>query len=178
MRLGGVDKAFVRLHDRPLIEHVLERLRPQVGSRIAISANQDPGRFAAYPFPVLADAPADAGRGPLAGVVAGLGWAETIGAGSLLTIPVDTPLFPADLARRLAPAPAVACHGGRQHHLAALWPADFRAALAGFLEQSRSWRVRDALALCGARRVDFTADTDPFANINTPEDLAEIAQRC
>lgn len=173
-RFGGADKAFLPLAGRPLIEHVLARLRPQAGP-IALSANGDPSRFAAYALPVLPDPAEFAACGPLAGVLAGLLWAQAQGACWLLTIPVDTPCFPPDLAARLAPGPAVAVHGGRQHHLAALWPAAFAAGLAGFLRQDRLWRVRDALSLCGARQVGFAGAQDPFRNLNRPEDLAALA---
>ena len=169
-RFGGVDKAFVSLHGRPLLEHVLERLRPQA-SPIAISANGNPARFAAYGLKVLADAPEFAACGPLAGVAAGLAWAAGQGADWLLTMPVDTPAFPLTLAADLSPGPAVAVYEGRQHHLTALWPVSFGAGLEDFLRRDAKYKVRDALALCGARQVAFTSARDPFANLNSPEDL-------
>ncbi|MBU6419592.1 MAG: molybdenum cofactor guanylyltransferase [Proteobacteria bacterium] len=172
-RFGGADKAFVSLHGRPLIEHVLERLRPQV-SAMAISANGDPSRFAAYGLPVLADAPEFSACGPLAGVAAGLRWAAAQGVEWLLTMPVDTPLFPLTLAADLSPGPSVAVYEGRQHHLAALWPVEFLPGLEDFLRRDVKYKVRDALALCGARQVDFTSPTDPFANLNSPQDLATV----
>jgi len=170
-RLGGVDKAFLPLRGRPLIDHVVLRLAPQV-AHVAISANGMLSRFDTYGFPVLADAPDHVGKGPLAGVAAGLAWAQGAGADALLTIPVDTPFVPADFCQALQPAPAVACHAGRQHHLAALWRVDFLPALAAFLKKPGSYKVRDALALMGARAVNFPGDMDPFLNINTPADLA------
>ncbi len=172
-RFGGADKAFVSLHGRPLVEHVLERLRPQA-SPIAISANGSPARFAAYGLPVLADAPEFSACGPLAGVAAGLAWAQGAGAEWLLTMPVDTPFFPLTLAVALSPGPAVAVYAGRQHHLAALWPVAFRPGLEDFLRRDTKYKVRDALALCGARQVAFTTPRDPFANLNSPQDLSDF----
>ncbi len=174
-RLGGADKALVDLAGRSLAEHLLARLAPQAGP-IAISANGDPARFAAFGLPVLPDG-ALAGKGPLAGVAAGLAWAAACGAGALLTVPVDTPFIPRDLAARLAPAPAVAVYGGRQHHLVASWPVAFLAALSQFLAASGDHRVRDALALAGARPVAFAGPDDPFLNINTPADHAAAGVR-
>ena len=170
-RFGGTDKAFVSLHGRPLIEHVLERLLPQASS-IAISANCDPSRFAAYGLKVIADAPAFAGCGPLAGVAAGLRWAADEGAEFLLTMPVDTPFFPRTLATDLSPGPSVAVYAGRQHHLASLWPSAFLPELEDFLRRDTKYKVRDALALCGARTVSFVSPRDPFANLNSPQDLS------
>jgi molybdopterin-guanine dinucleotide biosynthesis protein A len=171
-RLGGVDKAFVALGGRPLVEHLLARLAPQV-REIGISANAEPGRFATFGLPVLPDR--WVGKGPLAGIAAGLGWAASIGAAGMLSVPVDTPFIPDDLLLRLTPAPSVAMYAGRQHHLVALWPVAFLPALEGFLAAPGAYKVRDALALCGARQVGFGGERDPFLNINTPEDLAAAA---
>ena len=180
-RFGGADKALLALSGRPLIAHVLERLRPQA-DLIALSANGDPARFAAYGLPVLADAPEFAGCGPLAGVAAGLRWAAGQGAAGqgvagqgvefLLTMPVDTPFFPPTLAADLSPGPSVAVYAGRQHHLVSLWPVAFLPGLEEFLRRDAKYKVRDALGLCHARQVNFTAPQDPFANLNSPEDLS------
>jgi len=168
-RLGGVDKAFVALGGQTLIAHLLGRLAPQVAP-IAISANGDASRFDDFGLKVLPDELA--GRGPLAGVAAGLEWATEIGAEALLTVPVDTPFIPPDLLERLAPGPSVAMYAGRQHHLVALWPVAFLPGLERFVAAPGAYKVRDALTLCGARQVEFEGESDPFVNINTPEDLA------
>jgi molybdenum cofactor guanylyltransferase len=173
-RMGGADKAFLTLHGKPLIAHVLSRLAPQA-TRIAISANGDPARFAAYGLPVLPDT--NPGAGPLAGVASGLRWAAAIGAEALATLPVDTPGIPADLLAQLAPAPSVAVYRGRQHHLVALWPTDFLPALENFLSKPGKFMVRDALTLCAARQVAFDTEEDPFLNLNTQEDLAQAQTR-
>jgi molybdopterin-guanine dinucleotide biosynthesis protein A len=169
-RFGGADKAFVDLAGQPLIVHLLARLQPQVQD-IAISANGDSDRFAEFDLKVLPDG-IHAGKGPLAGVAAGLVWAKAIGAESLLTVPVDTPFIPPDLLRRLMPAPAVAVWQGRQHHLVAFWPVDMLPQLEAFLHEPGRYKVRDALALCDARQVVFGEAADPFLNINTAADLA------
>ena len=39
-RMGGVDKGLVQWHNKALIDHVIEKIRPQV-SHIAISANRN-----------------------------------------------------------------------------------------------------------------------------------------
>ena len=53
-RMGGTDKALMPLAGRPMLAHALARLAPQV-PLLAISANGDPARFAAFGLPVLAD---------------------------------------------------------------------------------------------------------------------------
>jgi molybdenum cofactor guanylyltransferase len=169
-RLGGVDKAFLRLGGQPLITHLLARLMPRA-EKIAISANGDATRFDEFGLDVLPDGPLR-GKGPLAGVAVGLEWAAQQGADSLVTIPVDTPFIPTNLIDRLTPAPTVAVYQDRQHHLVAHWKTSDITRLHEFLATPGAYKVRDFLTICGARQVPFEGIADPFLNINTPEDLA------
>ena len=98
-RMGGVDKGLQPFHGVPLALHALRRLQPQVGS-VLLSANRNLDSYAAFGAPVCPDALGDY-PGPLAGFLAGL---AHCGTPWLLTVPCDTPLFPADLALRLAAA--------------------------------------------------------------------------
>ena len=165
----------MELAGKPLLAHVLARLAPQVG-HVAISANGAPARFADFGLKVISDGDF-AITGPLAGVAAGLAWAASLGAEALLTVPVDTPFIPLDLARRLSPAAAVASWQGRQHHLVALWPVSLLPRLLALPAAPRGPRVRDALALGQARAVVFDTAEDPFLNINTPAELAAAEAR-
>src|SRR5215216_36271 len=94
-RMGGGDKSLVRLGGRPLIAHVLDRLTRQA-SAVAISANGDPARFAEFGLPVLPDT-VPGYLGPLAGLLAGMQWAQSLGATHILSMPTDTPFFPENL---------------------------------------------------------------------------------
>lgn len=179
-RMGGVDKPLLRLAGRPILAHILDRLAGQAAP-IAISANGDPARFAAFGLPVLPDG-GPMGQGPLAGLLAGLNWAAGQGADVLLTVPGDTPFIPADLVATLAPAPSRAASLGRAHHLLALWPIAARAPLHDLLSHPGPRSVGAFGDRIGMRPVDFpamdgpTGPYDPFLNINTPDDLAK-AQR-
>lgn len=140
-------------------------------AEIAISANGDPSRFAAFGRPVLGDGPF-AGEGPLAGILAGLEWAFRIGATALLTVPGDTPFVPRGLAAALSPAPACAASAGQIHYLVALWPIEVRVTLREHLSRPGARHVARFAEAIGMRRVDFPpAAWDPFLNVNTPADL-------
>ena len=69
-RMGGADKGLIKLGGKPMLAHVIERLRPQCAT-LALSANGDPARFASSRIPVVADA-MEGSAGPLAGLLAGL----------------------------------------------------------------------------------------------------------
>ena len=168
-RMGGADKALLILEGRPLIQHVIERLSPQVID-LAISGQPAHARFG---LPVLPDAQAER-LGPLAGVSAGLAWAAGIGVDHLVTAAVDTPFLPCDLVPRLQMASEG--HGGMalavtdegQHPTFALWPVSHAERLAGLLAAGER-RMR--VAAEGAGQARFTDET-AFFNINRPEDLA------
>ncbi|MGA9866360.1 MAG: NTP transferase domain-containing protein, partial [Acetobacteraceae bacterium] len=84
-RMGGGDKPLLEVGGRPMLIRVLDALAAEA-AEVAISANGDPARFAAYGRPVLGDG-AFIGCGPLAGVLAGLDWAFSQGGQVLLTVP-------------------------------------------------------------------------------------------
>lgn len=180
-RMGGGDKGLRVVAGMRLIDRVVARLGPQCAP-LAINANGDPARWAELGLPVLPDSLPDH-PGPLAGVLAGLDWAATLGAPAIVTAAADTPFFPADLVARLrAAAPpsglvlaASPDATGRvhRHPTFGLWPVslrdDLRAALTGGLRKIVIWTDSHAAATA-----EFPADPfDPFFNINTPDDIAE-----
>jgi molybdopterin-guanine dinucleotide biosynthesis protein A len=170
-RMGGGDKPLLTVGDRSMLAAVVAALDLP---NIAISANGDPGRFTSFGLPVLADG-AFGGHGPLAGLLAGLEWAQGLGMTALLTAPGDTPLLPRRLAKRLAPPPGCAQSLGRRHHLVALWPVGCAGALHDLLSAPGPRRVSLFAERIGMRYVDFEVQTtDPFANVNTPDELAQV----
>lgn len=186
-RRYGANKAFMPLAGQSLINHVLGRVVSQVDG-LLISAGGDP-RFAALGFPVVNDTlhERDGGQaGPLAGILAALDWLaeHRPDAEWLATFSVDTPLLPADLVARLRAAAArqgapLACGrcGGRLHPLLALWSLHLRGDLrAALLRGERA--VHRVIEGQGAAVVDFAGEPfDPFVNINTPADLAEVERQ-
>ncbi|ARC89288.1 molybdenum cofactor guanylyltransferase MobA [Rhodovulum sp. MB263] len=181
-RLGGVDKALLRLGDETLLARAVARLGPQV-EMLALSANGPEAAYRAAGLgredAVLPDPP-PGDQGPLAGVLAGLDWARAGGADWLVTAAVDTPFLPCDLVPRLLLAAetagtgmAIAASGGRRHPTAALWPVGFREALAA--ELAGGLRRLGAFGVArGAALAEFPVGPgpDPFFNINTAGDLA------
>ncbi len=180
LRMGGGDKSLVMLGGRPLIAHVIERVRPQVADLI-INAGGNVDRFGDFGLDVVADT-VGGHAGPLAGVLTGLEWLaeKRPEAGWLLSVPADTPFLPADLVRRLMDAlidggadMACARSIGRIHPVIGIWPSSMagdlrRAIVDEGLRKARAWTARYRVA-----HVEFNAaPVDPFFNVNRPEDLA------
>jgi molybdopterin-guanine dinucleotide biosynthesis protein A len=187
-RMGGGDKARIRIGNATILERVVERLAPQCG-RIIINANGDPARFADTGLMVVADSIPDF-AGPLAGILAGLDWtaANVPGCEWLASVPGDCPFVPRDLVTRLheartaAGVPLACARSGEwRHPVAGLWPVslreDLRRAISDEgLRKIEVWTERHGIALAN------WADTpvDPFFNVNTPDDAAraeEIAKQ-
>ena len=100
-RMNGVDKGLVLLQQKPLIAHVIARLKPQV-DEIFINANREIAQYEAFGLPVLKDEN-EGFLGPLAGFSLGLQHAKH---DYVLTVPCDSPLLPLDLVERLLNAMA------------------------------------------------------------------------
>ncbi len=185
-RMGGGDKCLRLLAGRPMLSHVIDRVRPQV-EQLIINANGDADRFGAFGLPVVAD-PVDGFAGPLAGVLAGMRWvaANAPQARWVLSVPSDAPFLPADLATRLQAALqeapdskiAMARSAGRVHPVVGLWLVDLaddlEAALQDGVRKVLHWTDRH-----GSVEVDFeperfgAAEIDPFFNANRPEEIDE-----
>ena len=180
-RMGGGDKGALALGDATLLDHVIGRLAPQVQG-IALNANGDSARFARYDVPVIADS-IEGFAGPLAGVLAGMDWAATRGADTIVTAAADTPFFPTDLVAVLQAEAAGMAHplvlaatphpdrNKVRHPTFGLWPValrdDLRAALQGGVRKVVQWSDGH-----GGRLAIFP-DEDAFFNVNTPDDLAK-----
>jgi molybdopterin-guanine dinucleotide biosynthesis protein A len=177
--MGGGDKCLLRLGQGCLLTQVIDRLRPQVDT-LVLNANGEPARFRDFGLPVIGDGvPGHAG--PLAGVLAGLEWAERSGYSHVVTVAADTPFFPHVLVDTLRAAAA-----GEQVPLAmavtpgsdggvdrqptfAWWPVKLHGSLRKALEDGLRKIVQftEPRGCAGA----VFPDPDAFFNVNTREDL-------
>jgi molybdopterin-guanine dinucleotide biosynthesis protein A len=178
-RFDGRDKGLLPLAGRPLVAHVLERLRPQV-AHVMVNANRNLAAYAALGVNVISDAEPHDYAGPLAGCLAALGAVRTPW---LCTAACDSPFLPGDLVARLhaavtaagAELATVRCAGRAQpvfallHHTLAPSLADF---VAGGGRKVDAWFTHHRLV-----EVDFEDVAEAFHNINSPADLAQAEQR-
>jgi molybdopterin-guanine dinucleotide biosynthesis protein A len=167
-RVGAQDKGLLPLAGRPLIAHVVDALRGQAGF-IIICANRNADRYAQF-APVIADAQGGF-HGPLAGIAVALAQCRTPW---LLTVPVDAPEPPRDLATRLFMAAqsadaAVAHDGECRQPLFALYRCNLaNAASAALARDLPVWRWQEEV---GTRIVDFSDCPQAFANLNTLDEF-------
>jgi molybdopterin-guanine dinucleotide biosynthesis protein A len=179
-RMGGGDKARIRVGGATILARVLACLKPQC-ERIIINANGDPARFADTGLQVVADDVPDF-AGPLAGILAGLDWAALHAPQLdwLLSVPGDCPFLPKDLLARLhearlAAGTPLACarSGEWRHPVVGLWPVKLREDLRRALTQENLHKIEIWTARHGIAIADWpAAPVDPFFNVNTPDDAA------
>jgi molybdopterin-guanine dinucleotide biosynthesis protein A len=174
-RLGGRDKGLERIDGKPLIELARAYCERAIARDVdfLIIANRHLDEYARYGR-VRADAVAGF-QGPLAGVASAL---EGAAAERVLTLPVDCPSPPDDLAARLIAAlgdgAAVVAHDGeRRQPLFALYRRDLAASAAAAAASGQGvWEWQDSI---GAVEVDFADRRQQFHNLNTPEEFAAYA---
>ena len=177
-RLGGREKALIEIAGRPLLAHLLDRLRPQF-TEILLSTNR-PEQFAWTKLRCVPDRLQV--RGPLAGLHALL---ISTQAPRVFVIGCDMPGASLKLAERLAREDAdaavpVSPSGDEPLHAVyspACVPAIESAASEGrwgmikLLDHVRTIRVK-------ADPVEWTESVvPPFFNLNTPEDLAVMESK-
>lgn len=178
-RMGNIDKAFVSVGQKPLLDHVLQRLSTQT-SDLIINANGDASRFSKYNLPVIADTIPDH-PGPLAGVLAALEWSRENRPDTnwVVSVPVDTPFVPTDLIGRFHDTIKTrkaqltcAITNGRSHPVAGLWPVSLADDLRHAMTEEGLRKVDTWTSRFNLVHTEFdTHPIDPFFNINRPEDI-------
>ena len=174
-RMHGKDKGLVELANRPLIEYVIDIIKPQVET-IILNANRNQEKYSHYGYPVISDELNDF-QGPLAGFFSALKNTTT---SHIVTLPCDGPLLPDDLVERLLFALnnktvdnkkadiAVAHDGERMQPVYSLIPTTLIASLNTFLDAGERkidlWYKQHRIALA-----DFSDCPQTFRNINTAE---------
>ena len=171
-RLGGVAKPLVDLAGRPLLAHVLDRLRPQVADIVLSCTRAEP--YQRFGCRVAVDTQPN--QGPLGGLVSALAQTTTHW---ILTSPCDTPFLPPNLVETLAAScrkrgAAVVVAAGRRQNLCLLLDERRAASLSAFFASGGRavYRWLDANSVASVEWP--VAD---FFNVNTTADLQAASER-
>ena len=189
-RMGGGDKGLLMLGKTTIIERVIDKILPQVGS-LAININGDSSRFPDYKLPIISDS-IKGYLGPLSGILAGMEWAFKNGNRYIATVAADTPFLPDDFIKRLdamvksknlnigiAASRILSGDDVFIHPTFGIWEValkdDLRDALANDTRKIMFWAKKFKLDYYYFDTNDKLSD--PFFNINTPDDLEEAKYR-
>jgi molybdenum cofactor guanylyltransferase len=189
-RMGtGVAKPLRKLGGKPMVAHVVERLRPQVMDLVIVANDPDPA-YRRLKAPVIPDPPdiqrtaEREGRrlGPLAGILAGMEWslATHPHAGWILTAPADVPFLPLDLTVRLCghmhvPEPDVLTV--RREHALGVWSVKLAGDLRQAILKEGMRRVEEFARRHTYAELAWPGDKAAFVNINTPDELRAAEAR-
>ncbi len=169
----GRDKSLLPVQGRPLVQHVVEGLRP-LAAEILLSANE-PEKYAFLGLPVVPDE--RPGLGPLMGIVSAL----RRSAHELnLVVACDMPAIDTDFARMLLEsAQGYDCvvplnAGGRPEPLLAVYRKSVLPAAQALLDSGQR-KIALLFDTCRVRYVPLPPGVQA-RNINTPEEYAALAQ--
>ena len=173
-RMGKSNKVQSQLAGRTLLDHVRDRLEPQVDQLIV---NGDPAICGeAAVVDVI-----DGAKGPLVGLYSALISEQLSAAEFLMMVPCDGPFIPtnlvAELYRDIQLADAdIACvrYGGVAQPTFSLWHKRVTPAVEQALLVKKQGGFKPLLASLDSRYLDWPEQVvNPFFNINTQDDLAE-----
>ncbi len=184
-RMEGPEKSLLELNGKTLICHIADNLKHQT-SNVILNANGDAKRFSDLGLEVQKDT-VDGFAGPLAGVLAGMRWAQTnTKATHIITAAADTPFFPESyVAQMLIQAIeqkaeiALASSNDRRHPVFGLWPIKLADELESFLVDENNRKIMlfvERYANCQVEFKNLENNVDPFFNVNTPDDMTKAKE--
>jgi molybdopterin-guanine dinucleotide biosynthesis protein A len=184
-RMAGCEKALALLGGRPLVQHVIDRIAPQV-AELALSVERQSAAYDRFARPQLAD-PVPGHRGPLGGLLAALRHFSASYEWVLLA-PCDAPFLPLDLGVALyesACAAAADCamvrFAGELQPTFSLWHRRLLPDLEQAVLRGGQAGFKQFLPAIEAAECDWPAtrgplEPPPFFNINEPAALREAAR--
>lgn len=179
-RMGGVNKALAPLSGKPLLQHVIDRVRPQVCD-LYLSVETPTDALAEFGLALVADPQPDAG--PLAGLLSVL--QETASAHEwLLLAPCDAPFIPRDLAPRLLQAAlqsgtsgAIVRYLSEPQPTFSIWNRSLLAHLERAVLSDKMTGFKQFLRVIELAVLDWPgSEPSPFLNINDQDDLRKAGR--
>lgn len=173
-RMGESNKVQSQLAGRTLLDHVRDRLEPQVDQLIVNGDSAICGETAVVDV-------IDGAKGPLVGLYSALISEQLSAAEFLMMVPCDGPFIPtnlvAELYREIQLADAdIACvrYGGVAQPTFSLWHKRVTPAVEQALLVKKQGGFKPLLASLDSRYLDWPEQVvNPFFNINTQDDLVE-----
>ena len=174
-RMQGQDKGLVLLNNKPMIEYVIENLKPQVGE-LLINANRNLDHYSEYGFNIISDEFNDY-QGPLAGMASALDKVTTT---YMMTAPCDSPFIADTLTNKLIASLesenadiSVAHNGERMQPVFCLMKKELLDSMNDFLSKGErkidKWFSQHKLAIADCSDIQKT-----FDNLNTIEDIKSV----
>jgi len=174
-RMGNMNKCLAELWGKPLIEHVLDKLSPQV-DEIIISTGDGNDKYPAYHFRQIIDNTYNDG-GPLVGIYSAMLVCNT---DYLLVASCDAPYMPNDLGatmtNRIGKDNTNVCmlsDSKKIYPLPCLLHRELKESLKNYLDEGNR-KVVTWLQQQSASLLNYPDSSTIFTNINTSDDLTRV----
>jgi molybdopterin-guanine dinucleotide biosynthesis protein A len=167
-RMQGKDKGLQLYNGKPLLAHVIDKLKPQVDD-IVISANRNIDQYNGFGFPVCPDNTSTF-DGPLAGITASIpackhDW--------IIVAPCDMPDLPADLVTLMTAyitdTRLITISSHNRMQLIFLIHRSLLDSISLYLESGEN-KVMNWVSSQNSITIDLS-DTPALKNINSPDQL-------
>jgi len=176
------DKCLKRLKGIPVLDYVMDRIKPQV-SQLILNANGDPTRFNHAHCPVVPDI-VEGSPSVLSGILTGMEWAMDNAPDCewIVTVATDAPLIPNDLIQHMldevtqknADMAYVRC-GKQAHPEFGIWPVCLAEDLRYAIEEENLKSINRWIKDYNVLEVNYSAEPiDRFSNANFIEGLMAV----
>ncbi|MDZ7659376.1 molybdenum cofactor guanylyltransferase [Fodinibius sp.] len=172
-RRMGSDKGLVRLNDKPMVQHVIEKAQ-SISNQIMIITNQS--GYQKFGVPTYSDLIQD--KGPLGGIYTGLHYSQTE---NNLVLSCDIPLVPVSFLKSLVNYQAenqayVPVYKDQEQPLCAVYKKEIAEQMKSSIEVE-NLSMRKFLTKINTAFIEIsdydTGNKNWFANLNTPEEVEE-----
>jgi len=176
-RMGHADKFLMPLGDKIILQHIIDRARPQVDD-LLLNINEPVDRVKGFSLKTISDI-LPKSSGPLSGIYTAMHYAKTLGYSMVVTFACDTPFVPDNFVCELlkkSDGPVVVAKSGNQRHpIMSLWHVSLMDDLKKALEKGE-YKLLKWIDPYNPAEVVWNENPDPFYNINTGEDLKKAEE--
>jgi len=180
----GRDKLFLRLNNKTLVEHTIDKVKKYL-KHIIIITDKDDKIFSEQNLVTVKDC-IEGNLGPLVGILTAMKWAKEhlSNCSWVASFPCDTPFFPETIVQKFIEDSKqnqslllCASSHGRKHNIFGLWSLTLYDKLYDDLTKNNIRKVQDWTEKHQIKNLEFDFKAyDPFFNINTPEDLKKATE--
>lgn len=176
-RMQQQDKGLILLHDKPLVSYAVAAMAPVVNA-LVINANRNQADYQQFGYPVISDQDLTF-AGPLAGILAVMTAVQT---DLLMVMPCDSPRIKSEHLQKMLKTQAeqgadcaVAYDGERLHPVFLVLKSQLKDSLEQYLNAGER-KIDRWLMQHDWVKVDFSDQPEVFQNINTQEQLQQVAE--
>ncbi len=173
----GKDKANVKLGNKTLIQHTLDKIKSKFSKIIVVSNTE-----VVKDYIIVKDC-INGQLGPLVGVLSAMKWIKKNNYSYewIITFPCDTPFFSISIIDRFVNAAKLknsflyfVKSEDKRHNIFGLWSLKLVNTLEEDINKNEYRKVEKWANKIGVKTINVTYEKmDPFFNINTKEELAE-----